>query len=257
MPYHLPHIPSPIPPASANGEGSTSMWRIALGVAVYPIYLAITLLAIPLPFLLNALHLVWDILTTVLYPVTATVSILTRTFVFAPFGLVRTIMSAFYPVYVFVGSVIGVGCVLGMGAGWAGRKLLDRVLGRKKTSKSRSGRSKSRSSASGRSRTSRTTRSERSALPPRQERLVEVESSGESPEKLKTPLSRVNTLFEDQQPVEIVQERMAGFSGTRGGKKRMTSFSDEVRGGYARGSSRDPLVVGIRKRGMRGDEVWE
>jgi hypothetical protein len=65
MQYQFPHIPSPIPPStstSSTSSGGSSTWRLVLGVAVYPVYIAITLVAMPLPFLYNALYLVFGVL---------------------------------------------------------------------------------------------------------------------------------------------------------------------------------------------------
>lgn len=126
LPYQLPQLPSPI--QAAGGSESSSTWRIVLGTIVYPIYLAIALVAIPLPYLINAVNLILSILSTILYPVTSTSRLLARTFVIAPLNLVYGFLSALYPVYVFVGGVVGVGCFMGMGAGWIGQLGLSWIL---------------------------------------------------------------------------------------------------------------------------------
>lgn len=156
LPYHLPHLPSPVPAVSGSENGgSVSIFRIILGVVMYPLYLAITLLAIPVPLLLNTLHLVLHILFTILYPVTSTGRLIARTFILGPLAFVGDILSVFYPVYTFVGGVIGLGCVMGLGAGWLGKISMDllihgRVSGSKKSSKRNKsgGSSKSRSTKS-------------------------------------------------------------------------------------------------------------
>lgn len=140
MPYGLPHIPSPIPPISGGASGSgqsVPWWRFLLGIIVYPFYLAVTLLAFPVPLLLNLLHILVSVLGAVLYPITATTRLLFRTFLATPFGIMRSVLAVFYPIYVFVAGVVGTGLVLGVGAAWAGKFGLDLLLGRrsKKASK--------------------------------------------------------------------------------------------------------------------------
>ena len=98
---------------------------------MYPIYLGVTLLAIPLPFLVNALNLLASILSTILYPVTSTARLLARTFILAPLSVVLSFLHALYPVYVFVGGVVGVGAFLGVAVGWLGRALMWLLLGRR------------------------------------------------------------------------------------------------------------------------------
>lgn len=141
MPYGFPHIPSPLPP-SAGGDASgaeqgMSWGRFILGLVMYPFYIIVTLLAVPVPLLLNLAHLLVSVLRAALYPVTTTTRFMFRTFLFTPLGAVRAILAAFYPIYMFVGGIVGTGCVLGVGAAWAGRLGLDLLLGRRrgKTSK--------------------------------------------------------------------------------------------------------------------------
>lgn len=134
-PYGFPHIPSPLPPSSSGTESpSTTRW--ILGIAFYPFYLVLMLLAVPLPFAMSALTLIIDILSTLLLPFTFTGKLLGSAFIVAPYTWGRALLRAFYPIYVFVGGMIGVGCVMGLGAGWAGRKVLDLLTGRSKREKS-------------------------------------------------------------------------------------------------------------------------
>lgn len=139
LPYPMPQIAASIPSPSSE---STSTWRVVLHAIVFPLYFAVTLLAIPLPFLLNAINLLASILSSILYPVTSTARLMARTFIIAPLNVVLGIMHALYPVYVFVGGVLGVGAVLGVAAGWIGRLGMWVLLGRKskpkKTKKRRS-----------------------------------------------------------------------------------------------------------------------
>ncbi|KLT45256.1 hypothetical protein CC85DRAFT_153774 [Cutaneotrichosporon oleaginosum] len=126
-----------MPPAEAP-----STWRWLLASLIYPVYIAITLIAIPLPFLLNALNLLVSIVATILYPITSTFRLLARTFVLAPLIVVRNFLYALYPVYVFVGGVVGAGAFLGIAFGWVGRVLLNLLLKprsrRRKSPRSRS-----------------------------------------------------------------------------------------------------------------------
>jgi len=121
LPYHLPHLPS--------------TFRVFLGILVYPVYVLITLLATPLPLLLNGLSLLLLVLNAVLYPFTSTLRFLTRTILLGPLAMFVRVAEALYPVSTFVAGVVGVGCVMGAGAGYAGRAVVDLLLGGKKRSK--------------------------------------------------------------------------------------------------------------------------
>ncbi|ORX34247.1 hypothetical protein BD324DRAFT_637237 [Kockovaella imperatae] len=147
FPYHLPHLNSPLPSSS---ETSPGFWRSLLGIVIYPLYLIITLLAIPVPLLLNTAHLILSVLSTVLYPLTSTIRILGRTFILGPLGMIRSMLGVFYPIYTFVGGVIGVGCVMGMGAGWVGQTVLDLIYGKSKNQVKKSSRRRDRSTISAR-----------------------------------------------------------------------------------------------------------
>ena len=138
--------PLPIPPITSlisprlylpRRTPAPGFWRTLLGVLIYPVYLLVTLLAIPLPLLLNTLHLMLSVLSTILYPLTSTVRLLSKTFIVGPWGVARSILGVFYPIYTFVGGVIGVGCVMGMGAGWVGKAVLDLIYGRAKKKRRR------------------------------------------------------------------------------------------------------------------------
>ena len=78
---------------------------------------------------MNIVSLVLYILAILLFPLTSTGQILLRIFVVTPYTWARAVGAAVYPVYVFVGGMVGVGCVMGLGAGWAGRKCLDWAVG--------------------------------------------------------------------------------------------------------------------------------
>ncbi|WWD18023.1 hypothetical protein CI109_102470 [Kwoniella shandongensis] len=137
LPYQFPHLPNPMPSIPPSSSTSPSIWRTIANILVYPVYLAVALVVTPLPFLLVGLRLLLELIGTILYPLTVTGRILFRTFVKGPWGLFVRILEIFYPVYVFVGGVLGVGCVLGLGAGWVGKVILDSLLrwkdGKRKT----------------------------------------------------------------------------------------------------------------------------
>ena len=234
LPYHLPQIPSPMP--NTTGEPASTSGTI-FGIIMYPFYLLVTIIATPFPLLLNALYLLFQVVTTILYPITATFRVFGRTFILAPFNIISSAVAVFYPLYVFIAGVIGVGCVLGLGVGWAGKLFLDVMFGRKRRS---SGHKRSllssRPQAAGirlpqpesYSRTSR-----RTALTP---------SSGEEREHIYTPrysnaALREEEDEEDEDDMEYVSERYIGGD--------MRSKSNHA-------PSRESPVVGLRQRGVRG-----
>ncbi|ORY29006.1 hypothetical protein BCR39DRAFT_505706 [Naematelia encephala] len=228
LPYHLPQIPSPIP--SAQQAGSTSTWRVVLAVAVYPVYLLITLLAIPLPLLMNVVHLVLTIVQTVLYPFTSTARLLTRTLLVAPLGVAATVTRALYPVWVFIGGTISVGCVLGVSAGWAGRALLDWALGRPRKGRSRRVK-RTRSSKSKSILTASTSAEKSSDKVKEREREPKREispSSGDDP-ILHTPVAAVHP--------GVFQPNSA---------RKKFDHSQEIR---AMGTGREAIAMGTRRRG--------
>jgi hypothetical protein len=226
LPYHLPQIPSPIPNTQAESASTT---RTLLGVLMYPFYLILTLIATPFPLILNLLSLIIQILGTVLYPITATARLMGQTFVLAPFGIVSNVLAVFYPVYVFVAGVIGVGCVLGLGVGWVGKLFLDLLFGKKR-----------RSAGHGRQGRAHSTRA-RSAISftPSQDprRKTTFPSSGEDREYIKTPHVRSKqNIHDDDDDFQMMPERT-----DRSGAKGRHSVQRGV----------EVPVVGLRKRGAR------
>lgn len=233
FPYALPHIPSPIRDTEA-AAASSSTWRTVLQSILYPFYFLVTLAVIPLPFLNQALTLIMSIIGTILYPLTSTTRLLSRTFIVAPLQVVQGIFQALYPVYVFVGGVLGLGCFLGMSAGWIGQYSLDLLLTRKspkrktrrhKTKKHHSHSHSSTSSPDSVDASAAVERSLAAAGNPRQPRSPDI-----------------RTFHGRYVPVaDIYDERdfeLAGSAVNRAG---------------GRSSAREPVVVGIRRRGMRSD----
>ncbi|KAL7423808.1 hypothetical protein Q5752_001392 [Cryptotrichosporon argae] len=127
MPYHLPALPSP----SSAQDASPSTLRLVFGVAMYPIYLALALLAIPVPYLFSFVLSLLGFVGVVLSPFTMTVRLIMRTFVVGPLGLLSNCIAALFPIYVFVGAVVTVGLLMGLGAGWVGQVGLDYLLRKK------------------------------------------------------------------------------------------------------------------------------
>lgn len=168
LPYHMPQIPSPMP--NTPTDRPTSLWRIIGGLIFYPFYLLIMLLAIPLPMLLNLLHVVLAIVLTVLYPLTSTGTLVFRTFVLAPLGVVRSVVNTFWPIIAFVGGVIVVGCFMGLIGGWMGRMGLDWVEKRMRGSSTKKGKGGKGTRSAKSARSDRERRSERDRRPAGEER---------------------------------------------------------------------------------------
>ncbi|EIW72679.1 hypothetical protein TREMEDRAFT_58849 [Tremella mesenterica DSM 1558] len=115
-------------PPQAPSDPSTPYWRTALSLLIYPLYLLIAILATPLPLFLNIIHLVYSLLSTLLYPFTSILRVLLRVFVLAPLRFAGGVMEAVYPLYVFVAGVLGIGCVMGIGAGLVGTRGVDWLM---------------------------------------------------------------------------------------------------------------------------------
>ena len=232
LPYHLPQIPSPMP--NTTGEPASTSGTI-FGIIMYPFYLLVTIIATPFPLLLNVLYLLFHVVVTILYPITATFRILGQTFILAPFNIVSSAVAVFYPLYVFIAGVIGVGCVLGLGVGWAGKLFLDILFGRKRRT---SGRKKS--IISSRPQTAGSRSSQLASSSQAFRRTALTPSSGEDREHIYTPRYSNAALREeedDEDEMDYVSERYIG-----GDMRSKSSY----------GGSRESPVVGLRQRGVRG-----
>jgi len=221
---------------NTTGEPASTSGTI-FGIIMYPFYLLVTIIATPFPLLLNALYLLFQVVVTILYPITATFRILGRTFILAPFNIVSSAVAVFYPLYVFIAGVIGVGCVLGLGVGWAGKLFLDVLFGRKRRS---SGRKKS--LLSSRPQTAGSKSSQPGSSSQAFRRTALTPSSGEDREHIYTPRYSNAILREEEEEeyeddVDYVPERYIG-----GDMRTKTSY----------GASRESPVVGLRQRGVRG-----
>lgn len=223
LPYALPQLP-PVPSTKSD---STSMWRVVIGTIVYPIYLAVTLLAIPLPFLMNAVNLLLSVVQTILYPVTSTARLLARTFILAPLGVLFGFLQALYPVYVFVGGVVGVGAFLGVAAGYVGRLAMWYLLGRRTPAAQPVKRRRS------------ARRSKRHSLPPAPESAPNFDhhhrsSSFERQERLHVP--RSPTFEYERRYVPIVDYVQIG--------DQVLAIDQGV------GTAREGVVLGVRRRSI-------
>lgn len=233
FPYALPHIPSPIRDMeAAAASASSSTWRTVLQSILYPFYFLLTLAVIPLPFLNQALTLIMSVVGTIIYPLTSTTRLLSRTFIVAPLQVVQGLFQALYPVYVFVGGVLGLGCFLGMSAGWIGQYSLDLLLTRKSPKrKTRRHKTKKHHSHSHSSTSSPESIDASAAV----ERSV---AAAGSPRQPRSP--EIRTFHGRYVPVaDIYDDRDFELAGSA------------VKAG--RSSAREPVVVGIRRRGMRSD----
>ena len=258
LPYHLPPIPQ-IAPQSA--EAAVPLWRMILAVAIYPVYFAITLLATPLPLLLNAVQLVLTILNTLLYPFTSTARVIIKTFVLGPLAVVKNILAVLYPLYVFVGGVVGVGCVMGMGAGWIGKVGLEWVLRR------RDRRARSKRSASGGGAITSRDRSSRLKSTSKDRAAVLAHTPSQ-------PLHRAAVPIKSREKVAIVDDDNGGegwyyhpgsaimheveyllpqFPKSSKSKSQSRSIDAYRVGPIARGTAREPVVLGTRRRGHRDE----
>lgn len=231
LPYHLPQIPSPMP--NTTGEPASASGTI-FGIILYPFYLLVTIIATPFPLILNVLYILLQVVVTILYPITATFRILGRTFILAPFNVVSSAVTVFYPLYVFIAGVIGVGCVLGLGVGWAGKLFLDALFGRKRRS---SGRKRSIVLPRLQAATSRSSQPGSPSQAFRRKALTP--SSGEEREHIRTPklYDHMIDVEDDENDVQYVSERHIG-----GSMRSKSSY----------GASRESPVVGLRQRGSRG-----
>jgi len=269
MPYQRPHIPSPIPQGTSDGS-SPGFWRTLFGILVYPIYLLITLISIPVPILLNILYLIITILDTIMYPLTSTLRVMFKTFVIAPAGIAKAVLDVFYPIIAFVGGVVGVGCAMGLGAGWAGRTALEWLTGKKR----RSGKTKRGSSGDkSAKRRSGDTKSERSLTVKTSQSKVEGSRRGKprfatargdrshsdsaSGPEIVTP--KHDTKFAHQQDDRHTRDEVRAEDRSRKDKgskeKSRKSAVDYTPAGYeetfrgeGRGTAREAYVLGTRKR---------
>jgi hypothetical protein len=231
LPYHLPQIPSPIP----NNTEAVSTSRTMFGIIMYPFYLLVTIIATPFPLLLNAISLLFQVVVTILYPVTATFRVFGRTFILAPFHIISSAVAVFWPLYVFIAGVIGLGCVLGVGVGWAGKLFLDIIFGRKKRSSSRS-----RSNHGSRPQTSGYRSSQPGSPSQVFRKMSMAPSNGEEREDIRTPKHR-NQMMDDEEEDEDESQHI----------------SERYIGGTTRNKSsykgvRESPAVGLRQRGVRG-----
>ena len=152
--YHLPHLP--------HRDSTDPSPRYILAILMYPVYLLITILAIPIPLLLNALNLVMSVVGGMLGVVWSPMRMFGRTFVLGPAGVAKSLLDTVWPLVVWGGGVVSVGCAMGLGAGVMGRLGVEWIGPKRPKSSRSSGKAKSKDRAKSSTATSRS-RSLRSA----------------------------------------------------------------------------------------------
>lgn len=222
---------------------------------VYPIYLIITILATPLPLLLNGLNLILLVLTTILYPLTSTIRLMTRTFLVGPFSVLLRIAEALYPIGSFVAGVVGVGCVMGAGAGYVGKAGLNLLLGRgrkdraKKVKRSRSDRKSTVASSEGKEGTA-------ASLPVTGSRVKEgrgerrdVAANGEKKERPRQiSTSSASEGEVPYTPTEVFHPKMYVELGSTRKEKNRVGGNERVNVDITRGTAREGNAMGVRRR---------
>jgi hypothetical protein len=232
-----------------------------LHAAVYPVSLLVTLVAIPLPWLVNALLLVGSVLSTILYPVTWTARLLARTFILAPVHVVLAFLHTLYPVYVFVGGVVGVGAVLGVAFGWAARLLTWLLLDRRASASSATAAQPLRKRRR-RSRTKRYSFPQADHTAARVERLERAAERAERAERSErdvvSPLPQHQYEYERRYVpitdftdyVQISDGMLAALDASRSATSPGPgpASATATRGA---GNAREAVVLGLRRRGLR------
>ncbi|WVQ71251.1 hypothetical protein IAR50_000776 [Cryptococcus sp. DSM 104548] len=235
-PYQ-PQLPNAIlPNAPSIPSPEKSYWGFTLGLATYCFYVIIAVLAIPLSWLLRGLGLVLQIVAALLYPFTALGRLLLRAFVLYPLDLAKDVLDACWPAVVFVGTTLGVGAVFGGVAGWVGSSLARRYLRWKEGGIGRSERLKGRRPSKSKRR-----RSEGEAFEEiwgQKERRASKSSSrrrrgysADSESSLDVPIVGK----------DVVHDRVSLF----------TVRSKSTAEGVGVGTAREPVVIGMRRRGRR------
>lgn len=241
LPYQLPHIPGPTTPI--ENACKASWWRVILGYMVYPIYRAVTIIATPLPLSLSALSLLTKLVATLLWPFISLAQLLFRSCVTYPWNICIRVLDLLYPVFVFVGGILGVGCLIGGMAGWIGSVCMNRYIewkeGDTKQVKTRAKKIRSSSRRVHRKRHSSESPKTRSYISqvkpldnPAARHPRKPSLSGSSTER---PQSSEEILHD---PISLLSER-----------SRVKPARWEEKG---LGTARERVVVGIRKRGRRG-----
>ena len=199
-----------------------------------------------------------------MYPLTSTLRVMFKTFVIAPAGIAKAVLDVFYPIIAFVGGVVGVGCAMGLGAGWAGRTALEWLTGKKRRSdKAKRGSSGDKSTKSERSLTVKTTQSKVEGSRRGKPRFATTRgddrshSDSASGPEIVTP--KHDTKFAHQQDNRHARDEVRAGDRARKDKgskeKSRKSAVDYTQAGYeetfrgeGRGTAREAYVLGTRKR---------
>ncbi|OXB38464.1 hypothetical protein J007_01758 [Cryptococcus neoformans] len=241
LPYQLPHIPSHTTPT--ENASRASWWRVILGFMFYPVYLAVTLIATPLPLSLNALSLLTKLVSTLLWPFTSLAQLLFRSCVTYPWNICIRIMDLLYPAFVFVGGILGVGCLIGGMAGWIGSVCINRYIewkeGDTKQVKTRKRKTRSSSRRVYRKKDS-------SEFPKPRSYILQVKPlDNPAPRHPREPSLSGSSTERPQSSEEILHDPISLLS-----ERSRVKLVDWGEKGL--GTARERVVVGIRKRGRRG-----
>lgn len=183
---------------------------------------------------------------------------------YTPYTWVRAVGVALYPVYVFVGGMLGVGCVMGLGAGWAGRKgveYLTRGRDGKTGAKDRDLDSRRSGSRLGGIRQSSTSHIARHRTPELdlhfhsihpQPSSLHSSSRESTPPNPHTPISYRPTTAPSLFPEDSISRK----GGTRVHVKLVDGEEgdktlEKVRTSMGKGTGREGAAVGMRRRGVR------
>lgn len=226
FPYPLPQFHSPVREVE---KVASSTWRTVVQSVLYPFYFLLTLAVIPLPFLNQALTLIMSIVGTILYPITSTTRLLSRTFIVGPLQIMNGLFQALYPAYVFIGGVLGLGCFLGVSAGYIGQYSLDFLLSRKSANDRKSTRRKTKKH-----------RSHSSRVP-------------DSPEFATAEGTSRNASALFERSSSIRRQPLPSDLDFRSRYVPVVDIWDNLDRAAANSSppARQPVVVGLRRRGMR------
>lgn len=239
-PYQLPHVPGPTMPLENPSEAP--WWRVIFRFMVYPINLAVALIATTLPLSLNALSLLIKLVSTLLWPFTSLAQLLFRTFVTYPWNICMRLLDLFYPVFVFVGGTLGVGCLIGGMAGWIGSVCISRYIkwkeGDRKRAKTR--RRKTRSA----SWKVHLRRDSSESSKTKSHSLQVKPSDNPAPRHHRKPSLSGSSTERPQSPDEILHDPISLLS-----ERSKIKRADWGEKGL--GTARERIIVGIRKRRRR------
>ena len=119
-------------PSPPSTPASNSVWSyvvVGANALVYSFRLIIALAYMPVPYVRRAIALFIAVTTVIFYPATSTINLLVGTFIIWPMRIASSVLSIFKPFLSFLGTVIGVGALMGLVVAWIGQRILRRLLG--------------------------------------------------------------------------------------------------------------------------------